>query len=108
MATSQITAGAMSMGPVVVEGGDGGSAGVPPSPLQNRAKESKSPFIASAADSPVAWQILDDATVERARRENKLLFLHIGYQACHRRCPECHVRSAADVLTRARLLSDGK
>ena len=85
MATSQITAGAMAMGPVPIEGGAGGGTTVPKvEPLQNRAKESKSPFINSAADSAVAWQTLDNATVERARRENKLLFLHIGYLACHR------------------------
>jgi hypothetical protein len=85
MATSQITAGAMSMGPVPIEGGAGGSATAPTvEPLQNRVKESKSPFVASAANSAVAWQPLDSVTVERARRENKLLFLHIGYQACHR------------------------
>ncbi|KAK0387644.1 hypothetical protein NLU13_3889 [Sarocladium strictum] len=84
MATSQITAGAMALGPVPIEGGAGGSATAPAvEPLQNRARESKSPFVASAANSAVAWQPLDNATVERARRENKLLFLHIGYQACH-------------------------
>jgi hypothetical protein len=86
MATSQITAGAMAMGPVPIDGGTGGNAAQSPiEPLQNRAKESKSPFIASAANSAVAWQLLDNATVERARRENKLLFLHIGYLACHRK-----------------------
>ncbi|KAH8170149.1 spermatogenesis-associated protein 20 [Sarocladium implicatum] len=84
MAASAITAGAMSLGPVPIEGADaGGSARHPIEPLQNRARDSKSPFIASAADSAVKWQLLDNATVERARRENKLLFLHIGYQACH-------------------------
>ncbi|KAL2209938.1 DUF255 domain protein [Sarocladium strictum] len=84
MATSQITAGAMAMGPVPIDGGTGGTAAQTPiEPLQNRAKESKSPFIASAANSAVAWQLLDNTTVERARRENKLLFLHIGYLACH-------------------------
>jgi uncharacterized protein YyaL (SSP411 family) len=31
----------------------------------------------------VKWQILDAESVERAKRENKLLFLHIGYKACH-------------------------
>lgn len=85
MAASAITAGAMSLGPVPIEGGDaGGSARQPIEPLRNRTRDSKSPFIASAADSAVKWQLLDNATVERARRENKLLFLHIGYQACHR------------------------
>ncbi len=53
------------------------------SPLTNRTGESSNPFVRSFEASPVAWQPLDEETVERAKSEGKLLFLHIGYKACH-------------------------
>lgn len=53
------------------------------SPLKNHAGESANPFVRSLAASPVAWQPLNDESVERAKSEGKLLFLHIGYKACH-------------------------
>lgn len=51
--------------------------------LRNRADQSISPYVQSHATSPVAWQILDDEAVELAKRENKLIFLNIGFKACH-------------------------
>ncbi|KAF6808629.1 duf255 domain protein [Colletotrichum musicola] len=52
-------------------------------PLVNRVGQSKSPYVRSHAEGRVAWQLLDDETVERAKDENKLIFLHIGFKACH-------------------------
>lgn len=52
-------------------------------PLVNRVGQSKSPYVRSHADGRVAWQLLDDESIERARKENKLIFLHIGFKACH-------------------------
>ncbi|KAG6019309.1 hypothetical protein E4U41_003289, partial [Claviceps citrina] len=52
-------------------------------PLQNRVASSKSSFVRSGKSSLVKWQPLDSDSIERARRENKLIFLHIGYKACH-------------------------
>ncbi|KAG5940654.1 hypothetical protein E4U60_000406 [Claviceps pazoutovae] len=40
-------------------------------------------FVDSAMTSPVEWQHLTPETIEWARQENKLLFLHIGYGACN-------------------------
>ncbi|KAK0655082.1 hypothetical protein B0T16DRAFT_396136 [Cercophora newfieldiana] len=51
--------------------------------LHNRAGESKSPYVRALADTPVAWQPLDEATIERAKRENKPIFMHIGFLADH-------------------------
>ncbi|OAQ99163.1 hypothetical protein LLEC1_01239 [Akanthomyces lecanii] len=53
------------------------------SPLTNRAGESANPFVRSFESGPVAWQPLSEETVERAKSEGKLLFLHIGFKACH-------------------------
>ncbi|XXH02289.1 hypothetical protein Hte_008659 [Hypoxylon texense] len=58
-----------------------------PEPLRNRAEHSKSPFVRAHSDSPVAWQLLDDHAVNRAKKENKLIFLSIGFLASH----YCHL-----------------
>lgn len=34
-------------------------------------------------NNPVAWQLWGDEAIDLARRENKLLFVSIGYSACH-------------------------
>ena len=39
------------------------------------------------AQDTVAWMAWGDAAFERARREKKLVFLHIGFPSCH----WCHV-----------------
>lgn len=54
-----------------------------PEPLTNRAGESRSPYVRGHMNNPVAWQLWDDATIARAKKENKLLFISIGYSACH-------------------------
>lgn len=56
-------------------------------PLKNRAGESKSPFVRAYHDSLVAWQLLDEHAISRAKRENKLIFLSIGFLASH----YCHL-----------------
>jgi uncharacterized protein YyaL (SSP411 family) len=38
-------------------------------------------------NNPVAWQLWDDEAIDLARRENRLLFVSIGYSACH--CKLC-------------------
>ncbi|KYK58948.1 hypothetical protein DCS_00075 [Drechmeria coniospora] len=82
MVRSEITASAATHRPVPAEGGIGGEASPLP-PLQNRVGSSQSPFVRSAQGSSVKWQLLDDESVERAKRENKLIFIHVGYKACH-------------------------
>ncbi|TGO90666.1 hypothetical protein BPOR_0055g00090 [Botrytis porri] len=55
--------------------------------LVNRASESKSPYVRAHSANPVAWQLWGDEAIELARRENKLLFVSIGYSSCH----WCHI-----------------
>ena len=62
--------------------GEGGS-GREELVLTNRAGESRSPYVRAHKDNPVRWQLWGDEAVEMARRENRLLFLSIGYSACH-------------------------
>ena len=58
--------------------------------LGNRVKNSPSPYLALHGSDPVAWQEWNPATRELARKENKLLFISIGYFSCH----WCHVMQA--------------
>jgi hypothetical protein len=62
---------------------------MPPSPSQptNQLAGSTSPYLLLHADNPVAWQAWDEPALARARREEKPIFLSIGYSACH----WCHV-----------------
>ena len=55
--------------------------------LTNRCDESKSPYVRSHMDNPTAWQLWSPSTLELARKTNRLLFVSIGYSACH----WCHV-----------------
>lgn len=34
-------------------------------------------------NNPVAWQLWDAETIEFAKTNNRLIFLSIGYSACH-------------------------
>jgi uncharacterized protein len=56
-------------------------------PLANQLNGNASPYLALHAADPVAWQEWGPDVVERARRENKLIYLSIGYFSCH----WCHV-----------------
>jgi uncharacterized protein YyaL (SSP411 family) len=46
-----------------------------------------SPYLLQHAHNPVDWQPWGDAAFERAKAEDKLVFLSIGYSTCH----WCHV-----------------
>ncbi|KAF4447848.1 hypothetical protein F53441_8653 [Fusarium austroafricanum] len=84
MVASELTASARAMRSTPASGDESGSSLPKPlSPLQNRAAASRSPYIRDQAKSLVSWQLLNDEAVERSRKENKLIFLHIGYKACH-------------------------
>ncbi len=53
----------------------------------NRLIHSTSPYLLQHAHNPVDWYPWGAEALERARRENKPIFLSIGYSACH----WCHV-----------------
>ncbi len=55
--------------------------------LTNQLIEHPSPYLAMHGDDPVQWQEWGEEALERARKENKLLFISSGYFACH----WCHV-----------------
>lgn len=49
----------------------------------NRLIHEKSPYLSQHADNPVDWFPWGDAAFEKARREDKPIFLSIGYSTCH-------------------------
>ncbi len=54
---------------------------------QNRLINEDSPYLLQHAHNPVDWYAWSDEAFEKAKRENKPIFLSIGYSACH----WCHV-----------------
>ncbi|OOQ82682.1 DUF255 domain protein [Penicillium brasilianum] len=55
--------------------------------LVNRLQQSRSPYVRAHMNNPVAWQLWDAEAIELAQRHNRMIFLSIGYSACH----WCHV-----------------
>jgi len=53
----------------------------------NRLVHSTSPYLLQHAYNPVDWHPWGEEAFEKARKENKPIFLSIGYSACH----WCHV-----------------
>ncbi len=55
--------------------------------MANRLAGETSPYLLQHADNPVDWYPWGEEALEKAKRENKPIFLSIGYSACH----WCHV-----------------
>jgi uncharacterized protein YyaL (SSP411 family) len=53
----------------------------------NRLIKEKSPYLLQHAHNPVDWHAWNEESFEKARVENKPIFLSIGYSTCH----WCHV-----------------
>ena len=53
----------------------------------NRLAREKSPYLLQHAHNPVDWHPWGEEAFEKARRENKPIFLSVGYSTCH----WCHV-----------------
>ncbi len=72
--------------------------------MPNRLASEKSPYLLQHKDNPVDWYPWGQDAFDRARRENKPIFLSVGYSTCH----WCHVMehesfespAIADVLSR--------
>ena len=55
--------------------------------MPNHLISEKSPYLQQHAHNPVDWHPWGEAAFEKARREDKPIFLSIGYSTCH----WCHV-----------------
>ncbi len=54
---------------------------------QNRLSDSQSPYLLQHSSNPVDWYPWSEEAFEKAKSENKPIFLSIGYSTCH----WCHV-----------------
>ena len=72
--------------------------------MPNRLANEKSPYLLQHAQNPVDWYPWSDEAFARAAREEKPIFLSIGYSTCH----WCHVmeRESFEDEEVARLLND--
>lgn len=55
--------------------------------MPNRLTECSSPYLLQHAENPVDWHPWGPEALEKAKKEQKPIFLSIGYSACH----WCHV-----------------
>ena len=71
--------------------------------MPNHLLSEKSPYLLQHANNPVDWHPWGNAAFEQARREDKPIFLSIGYSTCH----WCHVmeRESFEDEAVARLLN---
>ena len=55
--------------------------------MKNHLKDQTSPYLLQHAENPVEWYPWCEDAFERAKREDKPIFLSVGYSTCH----WCHV-----------------
>lgn len=55
--------------------------------MANKLQNETSPYLKQHAHNPVHWYPWDDEALAKAKQENKLIIVSIGYSACH----WCHV-----------------
>jgi len=74
------------------------------SALANELDEYDSAYLSMHSDDPVAWHVWSAEVLARAKKQNKLLFISVGYFACH----WCHVmqRETYRDLQTAKLLNE--
>ena len=56
-------------------------------PYNNALVNETSPYLLQHAHNPVDWNAWNETTLEKAKTENKLILISVGYAACH----WCHV-----------------
>jgi len=54
---------------------------------RNNLDKASSPYLQQHKDNPIHWQEWNEKTLAYAKKENKLIFVSIGYATCH----WCHV-----------------
>lgn len=55
--------------------------------MKNHLKDETSPYLLQHAKNPVEWYPWGEEAFERAKQEDKPIFLSVGYSTCH----WCHV-----------------
>jgi uncharacterized protein len=82
-----VTAHQNDAGPTQVDVQRSASIAAKTSEYTNRLAREKSPYLIQHAHNPVDWYPWGEEAFAKARRENKPIFLSVGYSTCH----WCHV-----------------
>ena len=82
-----VTANHNDAGPTPLDARRSESAATKVSEYTNRLAHEKSPYLLQHAHNPVDWYPWGEEAFAKARRENKPIFLSVGYSTCH----WCHV-----------------
>src|SRR5213596_3301631 len=82
-----VTANHNDAGPTPADAQRSESCATKMSERANRLAHEKSPYLLQHAHNPVDWYPWGQEAFEKARRENKPIFLSVGYSTCH----WCHV-----------------
>ena len=71
---------------------------------RNNLKDETSPYLLQHVENPVNWNPWDKKYLDKAKKENKLVIISIGYASCH----WCHVmeRESFQDSTVAKLMND--
>jgi uncharacterized protein YyaL (SSP411 family) len=71
---------------------------------KNHLSAEKSPYLLQHADNPVDWYPWGDEAIQKAKNEDKPIFLSVGYSTCH----WCHVmaRESFENAQIAKILND--
>src|SRR5512132_1520411 len=78
-----VTANHDDAGPTSVDARRAESAATKMSGHTNRLAQEKSPYLLQHAHNPVDWYPWGEEAFAKARRENKPIFLSVGYSTCH-------------------------
>jgi len=62
---------------------------------ENRLSRESSPYLKQHAQNPIDWYPWGEEALNEAKKQNKLIFLSIGYSTCH----WCHVMNAESFST---------
>src|SRR3982074_2860563 len=78
----------LGLGSYIRRGGGGPGPEAPPKTRPaNRLARETSPYLLAHAHNPVDWYPWGPEALEKARKDDKPIFLSIGYSSCH----WCHV-----------------
>ena len=50
---------------------------------ENKLGNESSPYLLQHAQNPVDWHAWNEEALSRAKKENKPIFLSVGYSSCH-------------------------
>ena len=72
---------------ILIIGCKGQNSEIPKHQYTNALVNETSPYLLQHAHNPVDWNAWNETTLEKAKTENKLILISVGYSACH----WCHV-----------------